>query len=505
MARRELLLGVDIGTSSSKGVLVTTDGAVVASAARQHRVSSPRPGWAEHDARVVWWDEFAAITRELLAPGEAPAAVGVSGIGPCALPATAAGEPLRPAILYGVDTRATAEIAGLTEELGADTVVERAGSPLTSQAVGPKLAWLRRHEPEVWRRTRRLFMASSYLVYELTGEYVLDHHSASQCTPLYDSREHTWIPEWADMIAPGLELPPLSWPGEVAGRVHDAAAEATGLPAGTPVITGTVDAWAEAVSVGVTKPGDLMLMYGTTMFLIEVFGERRTWPTLWGTVGVAPGTYNLAAGMATSGAITAWLAELTGGSYVELTEAAREAGPGADGLVMLPYFAGERTPVFDPDARGTVIGLTLRHGRGHLYRAALEATAFGVRHNLEAMRAAGGATGDAVAGSAGASAGRMVAVGGGTQGGLWTQIVSDVLQRPQVLPTYTIGAAYGDALLAGRSVGAVPDPAAWNPPAGLVEPDPAAAEGYDEMYRLYRSLYPATAEIAHALAARQKS
>jgi xylulokinase len=485
-----LLLGVDIGTSSAKGVLSTPDGTVVATAVREHTVSRPHPGWAEHDAREVWWEGFATVTRELLPrTGGAPiAAVGVSGIGPCALPATAAGEPLRPAILYGVDTRAVSEIDELTARYGAQAIIERGGSPLTTQAVGPKLSWLRHHEPDVWEQTRRLFMASSYLVHELTGEYVLDHHSASQCSPLYDSREHAWIADWAGEIAPGLELPPLAWPGEVAGTVTEAASARTGLRTGTPVITGTIDAWAEAVSVGVTEPGDVMVMYGTTMFLIEVLGERRTWPGLWGTVGVTPGTYDLAAGMATSGAVTDWLRRLTGAAYEELTEEARAAGPGAGGLLMLPYFAGERTPLFDPDARGLVLGLTLQHERGHLYRAALEGTAFGVRHNLEAMRSAGG------------EARRLVAVGGGTKGGLWTRIVSDVLGRAQIVPSITIGAAYGDALLAARAAG-LSDGEGWNPPADTVEPDPAAGKIYDALYELYRDLYPATRDAAHALAA----
>jgi len=485
-----LLLGVDIGTSSSKGVLTRPDGTVVATAVREHAVSRPHPGWAEHDAHDVWWEGFAAVTRELLpqAGGAPIAAVGISGIGPCALPATAADEPLRPAILYGVDTRATREIDELTARYGAEAIVERGGSPLTTQAVGPKLAWLVRNEPEVWERTRRLFMAGSYLVHELTGAYVLDHHSASQCSPLYDSREHAWIGDWAAAIAPGLDLPPLLWPGEIAGTVTPAAATRTGLRAGVPVIAGTIDAWAESVSVGVNAPGDVMVMYGTTMFLLEVLAERLTAPGLWGTVGVTPGTYDLAAGMATSGAVTDWLRRLTGAAYGELTEEARAAGPGAGGLLMLPYFAGERTPLFDPDARGLILGLTLHHGRGHLYRAALEGTAFGVRHNLEAMRSAGG------------EAGRLVAVGGGTKGGLWTRIVSDVLGRPQVVPSVTIGACYGDALLAARATG-LSDGEGWNPVADTVEPDPVAGKVYDGLYELYRGLYPATRDAAHALAA----
>ncbi|EXG79318.1 FGGY-family carbohydrate kinase [Cryptosporangium arvum] len=482
-----MLLGIDIGTSSSKGVLVRPDGTLVASATREHGVSTPQPGWVEHDAADVWWADLASLVAELLPAADEVTGVGISGIGPCVLVADADGRPLRPAILYGVDTRATAEITELTERYGAEKILARGGSPLTTQAVGPKLAWLRRHEPATWAATRRLFMASSWLVHELTGEYVLDHHSASQSSPLYDAGTLSWAEDWADDIAPGLERPRLAWPGEVVGRVTARAAARTGLPEGVPVVAGTVDAWAEAVSVGVRDPGDVMLMYGTTMFLVEVLPERRSSERLWGTVGAFPGTYTLAGGMATSGAITGWLRGLTGRSYGDLTEAARDAGPGACGLLMLPYFAGERTPLFDPDARGVLVGLTLRHGPGHLYRAALEGTAFGVRHNLEAM---------------GENAGRrLVAVGGGLRGGLWTQIVSDVLQEPQDLPTYAIGASYGDALLAGLGTGLVTDASGWNPIASVVRPDPEAAAGYDELYRLYRDLYPATRDTAHALAA----
>jgi xylulokinase len=275
--------------------------------------------------------------------------------------------------------------------------------------------------------------------------------------------------------------------------VTPAAAASTGLAAGTPVVAGTIDAWAEAVSVGVFAPGDLMLMYGTTMFLVNVTHQAHLSPWLWSTVGAFEDTYSLAGGMATSGAITAWLADLTGSSFAALTEEAAAVPPGAGGLLMLPYFAGERTPLFDPDARGVIAGLTLRHTRGHLYRAALEATAFGVQHNLAAMA------------DAGAPQTRLVAVGGGTTGGLWTRIVSDVIGRPQELPTHTVGAAYGDAFLAALATAQATsgDISAWNPIATVVEPDSATRSVYDELYARYRELYVATADIAHHLAARQ--
>jgi xylulokinase len=345
----------------------------------------------------------------------------------------------------------------------------------------------------VWQKTEKLFMASSFIVHRLTGEYVLDHHSASQCDPLYDVRENCWIEEWAEEIAPGLPLPRLLWPAEVAGEVTLEAAEKTGIPAGTPVAAGTIDAWSEGVSVGVQNPGDLMLMYGTTMFMIEILEESLAHPGLWGTTGILPGTHNLAAGMATSGALTGWLKKISGDvSYEKLTEEAAEVLAGSNGLVVLPYFAGERTPLFDPRARGLVSGLTISHGRGHLYRAMLEATAYGVRHILEYMREAGG------------KGERFVAVGGGTKGGLWTQIVSDVTGRKQYLPEQTIGASYGDALLAARSVGLVEPEADWTEIAATVEPQEENRKVYDELYEVYRNLYPATREQMHYLAGMQE-
>ncbi|WP_104088667.1 FGGY-family carbohydrate kinase [Cryobacterium sp. N19] len=490
-----VVLGVDIGTSSSKGVLVDLSGQVLQSETREHQVDRPQPGWVEMDA-AVWWQEFVAISRALIGVDDTVIAVGVSGMGPCVLLTDATSTPLRPAILYGVDTRATRQIAQLTEQLGGDSaILERCGSVLSTQAVGPKLAWVAENEPEIADAARRLFMPASWLAFQLTGQYVLDHHSASQCTPLYDTIAQQWYRPWAEHIAPQLELPPLSWPSEPVGTVTAAAAALTGLPEGIPVITGTIDAWSEAVSVGAQTPGDLMLMYGTTMFLVHTTVDRIDVPELWGTVGAYPGTRSLAGGMATSGAITAWLKGLFGAvDYPILLAEAEQSGAGAHGLVMLPYFAGERTPIADPEARGVIAGLTLTHTRGDLYRAALEATAMGVRHNIEMME------------QAGATISRLVAVGGGTQGGLWTQIVSDVTGRRQVVPSQTIGASFGAAFLAAQSVRgeAAVSIEAWNPPNITVTPRPELRESYDELYEMYLELYPATRTLQHALARRQR-
>lgn len=480
-------LGVDIGTSSSKGVLVDDAGTVLATAVRPHTVDRPHPGHVEMDASI-WWDEFVSLARELIHAGDTVTAVGVSGMGPCVLLADETDTPLRPAILYGVDTRATHQIARLDAELGREDILRRCGSLLSTQAVGPKIAWIAEHEPGVTERARRLYMPASYLANRLTGAYVLDHHSASQAVPLYDSVTQEWYAPWAEHVAPGIDLPRLRWPGDVAGSLTAGAAAVTGLPVGVPVITGTIDAWSEALSVGAQGVGDLMLMYGSTLFLINTVPDRILVPELWSTVGALPGTRNLAGGMATSGVITDWLRTLFGSpDHAALLAEAEASGPGARGLLMLPYFAGERTPIADPHARGLIAGLTIEHTRGDLYRAALEATALGIRHNVEAMRAAGG------------DIRRIVAVGGGTRGGLWTRIVSDVTGLEQEIRNITFGASYGAAFLAANAVTA-PSIDTWNPVRKRVKPNPEATSLYDDLYTLYTNLYPATRDIAHALA-----
>jgi xylulokinase len=487
---RELLLGIDIGTASAKAVLATPDGRIVARAAREHSLSLPRPGWAEHDVERVWWNGVLGLCRELVPPvRERVAGVCVSGIGPCVVPCDAALRALRPAILYGIDTRAGAEVAELTERLGAERVLARAGSALSSQALGPKLLWLRRHEPELWERTAGWYMASSLVVARLTGEYVLDHHSASQCDPLYDMAAGDWAHDWAPEICGPVALPRLAWPGEQVGVVHALGAQASGIPAGTPVMAGTIDAWAEAFSVGVRRPGDLMLMYGSTMFLVEVARSATPHAGLWTTAGVEPGSVTLAAGMATSGSLTGWVRDLVGGAdFAQLAREAAAVPAGARGLLALPYFAGERSPIFDPLARGVLAGLTLSHTRAELFRAVYEAIGFGVRHILETF-----------AGAAAAPE-RIIAVGGGTTGDLWPQIVSDIAGVQQEVPAETVGASYGDALLAAIGAGLVTPDTDWTTTRATIAPDPSLTARYDELYELYRELHPATVAIQHALA-----
>ena len=503
-ARASAVLGVDVGTSSTKGVLVALDGTILRTAVREHSVQRPAAGQVEMDA-AVWWDEFVSIARELTSAQDAEVtAIGVSGMGPCVVLADEHGAPVRPAILYGVDTRAEEQIRRLTHVLGQEEIVAHCGAVLTSQSAGPKISWIAEHEPETYSRARRLFMPASYLAFRLTGEYVMDHVSASQTSPLYCLRDRDWHSpdashvgpgvEWSQHIAPGLELPRLRWAGEAAGTVDaDVSALVPGLPSGIPVISGTIDAWAEAVSAGATRPGDLMLMYGTTTFLVATTSEPIVSRAMWPTAGITPDSYTLAGGMAASGAITGWLRDLTGEKdFSALLDEATQSPPGANGLVMLPYFSGERSPVSDASARGVVAGLTLSHTRGDLYRAALEAAAYGVRHHLETLE------------SAGLPLDRVMAVGGGAQHDLWPQIVSDVTGLTQQIPERTVGASYGGAMMAAQLAHGT-DTTTWNRADHRCVPDPAHRARYDELYGLYRELYPATRDIAHSLARMQRS
>jgi xylulokinase len=498
-----LLLGIDIGTSSAKGVLCSADGAILATATIEHETNFPRAGWAEHEADGLWWAEIVAIARQLISgkyTGRDLGAVAVSAIGPCMVPLDRNGKPLRPAILYGIDTRASAEIELLNDELGADAIFSLSGMALTSQSIGPKILWLKRHEPELFALTAMIHSSSDYVVFRFTGEHVVDRHTASYFAPLFNIETLEWDARFAGAVIDPDRLPRLGDATELAGGVSAAASRETGIPVGTPVTFGTIDAAAEAVSVGVHRAGDTMLMYGSTMFMLGTVEHPQPDPRLWTTAHPLPGRMAVTGGMATSGLLTTWFRDLTmdrrsvgglDGNLKTLIAEATATAPGADGLICLPYFAGERSPIQDPEARGVFAGLTLRHGRGHLFRAVLEGIGFGARHNLDAMR------------EMRAPPDRLVAVGGGTKNPLWLQVVSDIAGVGQHIPERTVGAALGDAFMAGIGSGLIPNFESldrdWVRIVDRIEPNLALAVNYDELYEVYIDVYQQTRESMHRL------
>ncbi|MDP2965092.1 MAG: FGGY-family carbohydrate kinase [Pelolinea sp.] len=502
-----LFLGIDIGSYSSKGVLCTTYGEIVAEARIPHEISIPKPGYAEHDADKVWWADFVTIANALTAkvpPGEKIAAVGVSGVGACVLPVDRNGKPLRPAILYGIDTRTTSQIEYLENIYSREELTVFGGARLTSQSAGPKILWIKQNEPGIYRLAEKFVTSTTYIIHMLTGHYVIDRHVASYFNPLLNIQSLDWDKKFADEIVELDRLPELGWSDEIAGNIHAVAAKETGILEGTPVTFGALDGLAEGISAGVVNPGELMIMYGSTAgFYLPI---EKPLPTneLWIVAGALKGQYAYAGGLATSGTATTWFRDQFGldllgkeakngqNAYAALAASAAYSPPGAKGLLMLPFLSGERTPLFDTKARGVFAGLTLSHTRGDMYRALLEGTAYAIRSNLDAMR------------KAGAEIDHVIAVGGGASNDLWLQIVSDVSGIPQIVPEKTIGACYGDAFLAGLAVGTVGGLEAlkrdWVKISKEIIPDAGKKARYDQFYQLFRDLYTQSKEVIHRLA-----
>lgn len=503
------LIGVDIGTQGSKGALISETGLILASCSIEHAVSNPRPGWAEHDADRAWWGGFVEVVRRLLLQSQvAPqqiAGVGVSGLMPVMLPVDANGRPLRPAILYA-DTRAHAEMVRMSEELAGSE-----SSVLVAHDVGPKIVWFRDHEPARWRRTHSILGTPGYVIAKLTGRRVIDSSTALGMRPLVNLARMEWNADNCERFGVPIELlPEIVGPTEVVGAITPEAAAETGLAEGTPAIAGAGDFIAELMSTGAGTDGEVAVSYGTTLCLTaftrrpighgagvaDILQHQRELSRLY------PGLYAGFAGMATSAALTRWFRDQFGqterrveqelgvNAYELLGIEAAKAPPGADGLIVLPYFSGERSPIHDDLARGVIFGLTLAHGRGHLYRALLEGVAYGLQHNLELMRAAG------------LTPRRIVATGGGSRSHLWTQIVSDVTGLPQEVITPS-NAALGMAFLAGYASGIfsqISDVRQWARPERVVHPRAAIHDLYQQYYAVYRRLYDQTKEEMHALA-----
>ncbi|MDO4916067.1 MAG: FGGY family carbohydrate kinase [Rothia sp. (in: high G+C Gram-positive bacteria)] len=481
--------GFDVGTSSTKAVLVDERGKLIDQMVQEHAVTRGVHGLVEMDMNI-WWTEFRALFSALMSKNTVEInGIGISGMGPCVGMTTPNGTPLAPAALYGIDWRAREEIAALTQEFSAEKLLEKYDSTLTSQAGGPKIGWFASRYPTEFNCGVRFFMPFSFIIWHITGEYVLDRHSASQCTPLYDAATQEWDTDMAVHIGGDkLELPRLGWSNEICGTTQKTP-ELPELKAGIPVIFGTIDAWAEQESVGATDPNHLFLMYGTTLFLIANTENRVRDASMWGTTGTRPGTRNLAGGLATSGALTNWFRDISGvNDFAQLIAEAEKVPAGANGLLSLPYFAGERTPIQDADARGVIAGLTLDHTRGHVYRSLLESTAFAVRHNIETMQ------------HAGATIRGITCAGGGTKSALWPQIISDVTGLPQIIREETIGASFGDAFMVAQALGCVNKLEDWNPVRTVVQPQQQNRAIYDALYADYRKLYESTADIQHRLA-----
>jgi xylulokinase len=495
-----LLLGIDIGTSGSKAILLAADGTVVATATAEYPMYTPRPLWAEQHPADWWTATVQAIRQVLATPGVAArqvAGVGLTGQMHGLVLLDAHGAVLRPCIMWN-DQRTGPQCAEITAKLGLPRLLELIANPVLPGFTAPKILWVREHEPDVYRQAAQVLLPKDYVRFRLTGDYATEVSDASG-TALLDVAHRRWSDEMlAALDIPATWMPPCYESPVPSARISAAAAEATGLPAGTPVVGGGGDQAAGAVGSGIVHQGIISITLGTSgvvfaateRFLLEPQGRLHAFchavPDQWHLMGV----------MLSAAGSLRWYRDVLG--QAELAQAARDhtdvydllttqaasAPAGSEGLLFLPYLTGERTPYPDPDARGVYFGLTLRHEKAHMVRAVLEGVAYGLRDSLELMRAMG------------LEITQVRASGGGARSPLWRQILADVCESEIVLTNVTEGAAFGAALLAGVGAGLYGSVAgacaATIRITDRVEPGPAAAV-YADYYPIYQALYPALA------------
>lgn len=500
-------LGVDIGTYESKGVIIDEECRVVAIHAERHGLENPRENYFEHDAQQVWWGDFCKITRALLAESGLKnsdiAAVGASTLGADLVAVDENCMPLRKAILYGIDARADREIAALNEKYGLEKVLEFNGRPLCSNDVPPKILWLKNNEPEIWEKAHKFLTGSSFITAKLTGEYVIDRFLGyGAFTPLYDTHDGSVNMEYCCEFCRPDQLARVCDTTDVVGAITAQAAEETGLMEGTPVIAGADDSGAEAISTGILEKGDMMVQIGSSIYLIGLCDRIVKDTRIWSGGFIIPNTFSVQGGTNNAGTLTRWYRdniffdmlqqENAGGpnAYAAMLEGIDEIPPGSEGLITLPYFAGERTPKNDPKARGMLFGMSLRHTRKHMYRSALEAVGYSLAEHFRIFR------------ENNVDIRTIYAVGGGTKAAVWMQIISDILGIEIVTADVTIGASFGDAVMAAIGIGhfsSFGEIRKYIRPGKRYLPNMENHEQYKPFVNIFSELYQRNRDLMHLL------
>jgi xylulokinase len=475
-----LLAGLDVGTSSVKGLLVCAeDGTVIARAEAEHRLSTPRPGWAEQDPQD-WWSGAQAVLGSLGEAGPV-AGIGLTGQMHGLVALDASGGVLRPAMLWN-DGRTGAECAEIEERIGLDALIGLTGNRALPGFTAPKLLWLARHEPDVYARIDRIMLPKDYVRLRLCGEHATDVADASG-TLLFDVAQR----RWSDAELEGLDVDPGWLP-----RALESPALSGMTAAGTPVAAGAGDQAAGALGVGVDRPGPASVVLGTSGVIFAASEAFAADPAarVHAFCHAVPGAWHSMGVMLSAAGSLRWLRDAVapGADFGALVAEAERWEPGVEGLTFLPYLAGERTPHADPDARGAFTGLSLRHDRGALVRAVLEGVAFGLRDGLDLVAALSGRP----------SLGRVS--GGGARSRLWLQILASVLELPLQRTAVDEGASFGAALLGGVAAGVFADVheavAACVRPGEIIEPVAEWVEPYRDARERFVALYPALRELA---------
>lgn len=483
------LLGIDVSTTATKALLIDEQGAVVAVAATEYDFETPQPLWSEQDPALWWYGAIRSIRAVLEQSGVAPIAIhgiGLTGQMHGLVLLDGAGQVLRPSILWN-DQRTAAQCDEIRARLGKAKLIEYTGNDALTGFTAPKILWVRDHEPAVYDRIRHILLPKDFVRYQLTGEPAMDCADGAG-TLLLDLKKRNWSTEVLDALdIPHDWMPPIFEGPAITGRLTAAAAAATGLPVGTPVIAGGGDQAAQAVGVGAVQEGIIALTLGTSGVVFGSVNHPFFQPEgrLHAFCHSVPGRWHLMGVMLSAAGSLRWYRDTLapGVGYDQLLQPAAAVPAGSEGLLFLPYLTGERTPHPDPLARGSFVGLTVRHTLPHMTRAVLEGVAFGLRDSFELMKGVG------------LSAIQQVRVsGGGARSPLWRQILADVLGSELVTVNTTEGAAYGAALLAGVGAGVWPSVddacAAAIQTTGSTAPNPTAVDYYNRAYAQYRDLYP---------------
>jgi xylulokinase len=483
-------LGIDVSTTATKALLMDAAGRAVAVASTLYSFETPRPLWSEQHPDL-WWDGAQKSIQAVLAQsGLDPAQVGGVGLtgqmhGLVLLDRAA--RVLRPAILWN-DQRTGAQCDEIHRRIGRERFIQITGNVALTGFTAPKVLWVKENEPEVYTRAAHVLLPKDFVRYRLTGDFAMDKADGAG-TVLMDLRAR----DWSEAILAALEIPrawmpPLYEGPQITGRVTPEAAAATGLPAGTPVMAGGGDQAAQAVGVGAVTPGIVGLTVGTSGVVFATTPSALIEPEgrLHAFCHAVPGMWHFMGVMLSAAGSLQWYRDTLapGVSFDDLVHEAEAVPAGSEGLQFLPYLSGERTPHPDPLARGAFVGLTVRHGRGHLTRAVLEGVAYGLKDSFTLIQ------------NAGLGEIRQVrASGGGTKSALWRQILASVLEAELVTVNTTEGAAYGAALLAAAGAGAFPSVeaacAATIQVTGRTVPIAAQVQACRPGYALYRELYPA--------------
>ena len=497
---RDVLIALDVGTSGARAAAFDLDGRRRLEVRRSYPTASPRPGWAEQDA-AHWRSAGLAALAELAArigSRRRVHAIGLTGQCPSVVVLDAAGRPVRPALIYR-DNRAVAEAAWIRQAIGPVDAHRRTGHLPAAFHVAPKLLWLRSAEPAAWDRAAAVLQPRDWLGLALTGEIATDGTHAA-ATLLFDLARRAWAPDLcaAFGIPIGL-LPPVRPSTAVIGSLRAAIARRVGLPVSTPVVLGGADSQACALGAGVLAPGPVSEMAGSSTCLNAVVAAPLESLAVTHYPHVVDAGITTETGLNTTGAAVAWIADLAYGGrtgragsadYARLDAEVAATPAGAGGVIALPVLGdGERT---DPDLRGAVVGLSVRHGRATLARAVLEGAAFAIRDQLDLLRAGG------------APPTELRISGGDTRLGSWNRIKADVTG----LPVRTVpgdAAVTGVAMLAGLGVGLYADVGdavgRCVRPDPVIEPDVRLRDRYDEIFGRYRAL--AAAEVVRAGGAKE--